>query len=200
MPKLGFITASSFADLMTNGRGKDEMGKTALKVVDQLVLDIMGVERREEHGTPAPCQWGIDHESDAIEAYQERSMREVLHPVEFRAAPDCPYVGGTMDGLVGKVGGVEVKCPYNSTEHLYNLQCGRQLKEVYWFQVQGYFWIYELEWIDFISYDPRFAEPDCLYIERAFRDEPTIARLKARCEEAHDLALRLADEIRKGAR
>lgn len=197
MPKMGFLTASSFADLMTNGRGSDEMGKTALKVVDLLTLDLLGVERREEGASPASCQWGKDHESLAIDAYQDETMREVIHPVDFRVSPTHGYVGGAMDGLIRPVGGIEVKCPYNSTEHLYNVQSGRQLHEVYWYQVQGYFWIFELEWIDFVSFDPRFVGPERLYIERAYRDEVTIDKLKARCELAYSMACENAERIRR---
>lgn len=194
MPRSGFLTPSTFSDLMSNGKGKDTMGATALRIVNNLAMDMLGVERSEsrEMKTPASCQWGLDHEWEAIQEYQDRTFREVLCPVEFRVSPTHTYVGGTMDGLIGSKGGIEVKCPFDSLEHLYNLQEAKQLYRQYMHQVQGYFWIFELEWVDFLSYDPRFPEPNNLYIHRVGRDEDHINRLKARCEMAYEKAIEIA--------
>lgn len=196
MPRAGFLSPSSFADLMSNGRGSNEMGKTALAVVDQLTMDLLGVERREILSNPASCQWGIDHEWEAIQEYQDRTFRVVQSPVEFRASPTHDYVGGTMDGLVGKAGGIEVKSPYNSSEHLDNIREAKQLYKQYMYQVQGYFWIFGLEWIDFISYDPRFPEPSNLAVYRVEPDEAIISTLKERCEMAYKMAVENVKRLR----
>lgn len=198
MPRPGFLTPSSFADLMSNGRGKDTMGKQAFKVIDKLVLDMLGVAQEDTGGTPASCQWGLEHEWAAIQEYEARTFRSVATPVEFRISPTHPYVGGTMDGLVGKKGGIEVKSPYSSAEHLYNLQGAKQLYSQYMYQVQGYFWIFELEWIDFISYDPRFPEPNDLYIHRVEPDVGIIEALKARCKLAYGMAMDTVLRLRRG--
>lgn len=198
MPNPGFFTPSTFADIMSNGRGGQEFGKMAQKVIDRMTLDLLGVERPEE-STPPSCQWGLDHEWEAIQEYEERTFRKVMAPVEFRASKSHPYVGGTMDGLVGQVGGIEVKSPYDSMNHLYNIQTSAQLYKDYWYQVQGYFWIFELEWIDFISYDPRFPKPSSLYIKREYPDEAIISKLKERCEKAHRIAQKQAERLRDAA-
>lgn len=192
MPNPGYLTPSTFGDLMSNGRGSEEMGKTALKVVDLLVMDILGVERSERDSNPISCQWGIDHEWEAIQAYEDRTFR-IVHPAKFKVCPTCEYVGGTMDGLVGKSGGIEVKCPFNSGEHLDNLKDAKQFKTTYQWQLQGYFWIYELDWIDCISYDPRFPEPSNLTIYRAYPVEDALVRLKERCELAYMMAQKKAE-------
>lgn len=197
MPCSGFLTPSSFADLMSNGKGKDNpLGKTALRVVDQLVADMIGLEREEEIFTPLSCQWGKDHESWAIQTYTERTFNEVQHPVEFRASKTHPYVGGTMDGLIGSFGGVEVKCPFNSLEHLGNLEYAKQL-DIYKYQIQGYMWIFELDWIDFISFDPRFPEPYIIAIHRVLPDWEMIKRLQERCELAYNIALDKVEKIKE---
>lgn len=191
MPNPGFLTPSTFSDLMSNGRGSSEMGKTALKIVDRLVLDLLGVERPEE-STPATCQWGIDHEWEAIQAYQDYTFREVRCPVVFRASSTHNYVGGTMDGLVGKSGGIEVKCPFNSNEHLDNLRKAKQFKTLYKYQLQGYFWIFQLEWIDCVSYDPRFPDSSKLAIYREYPNKDLIGQIMRRCEMAYRIALEQA--------
>lgn len=197
MPKPGYFTPSSFADLMTAGRGGEEFGKTAQKVIDTMVLDLLNVARPME-STPASCQWGLDHEWEAIQLYQERTFRQVVAPVDFRVSKTHPYVGGTMDGLVGRAGGIEVKSPFSSSEHLGNLTEARQFNTIYRYQLQGYFWIYALEWIDCVSYDPRFPAPDNLAIHRVYPDEETITRVQRRCERAREVAMQRAEDILLG--
>lgn len=192
MPKAGYLTPSTFSDLMSNGRGKETMGKTALNIIDNLVLDMLGTQKEETFGGTA-CQWGLDHEWEARKAYEDETFRMVIEP-EFRVSPTHSYVGGTMDGLVGSKGGIEIKCPYNSIEHLYNFTEARQAKTIYKYQLQGYFWIYELEWIDFVSYDPRYPEKQRLGIHRQYPDFEIIESLKKRCELAYEMAL---DKARK---
>jgi hypothetical protein len=190
MPRKGFLTPSTFADLMTSAKGKsDELGKTALKVVDKLVLDMLGVETDEDsQGTPTSCQWGLDNEWFAIQTYSERTFTEVHCPVEFRASRTHPYVGGTMDGLVGNKGGIETKCPYSSLEHLGNLLEAAQLKQ-YKYQIQGYLWIFELDWIDFISVDPRFPQPYDLAVYRVYPQQDIVEAIQKRCGLAYQMAM-----------
>lgn len=196
MPRKGFLTPSSFKDLMTNSRDGHSPGKAALKLIDKLALDILGVEENDEDMTPISCQWGYDNEWAAIQLYQERNFKEVQCPVEFRRSKTHPFVGGTMDGLVGDRGGVEVKCPYNSVEHLNNLKYGRQIEALYKYQIQGYMWIYELDWIDFISYDPRFPEEYKLFVKRITPDKEMIQDISNRCDLAYDLAIQSIKEMK----
>lgn len=202
MPRKGFITPSTFADLMTNTKGsKEEPGKSSRKVIQQLALDLIDVQNSDDLGediiTPKSCMWGIDHEWEAIQTYQERTFRDVACPVEFRASTTHPYVGGTMDGLIGKTGGIEVKCPFSSIEHLGNLLYAKQLEKQYYYQVQGYMWIFELDWVDFISFDPRFPAPKDLCVTHVSRDDETIERIKSRCEYAHEKALELVGQMER---
>ena len=171
------------------------MGKSAYAVIDRLVLDLLGHEAEEATlSTPKSCAWGNDNEPLARMIYAERTFRDV-RITEFSVSDTHPYVGGTMDGLVGKVGGIEIKCPYNPSEHLANIIDRKQIKQ-YTPQMQGYMWIFGLEWIDFISFDPRMPEPYDLVIERVERDEPYIGQLIERCELAFEIALQKADEAK----
>jgi hypothetical protein len=197
MPKPGYLTPSTFSDLMSNGRGSNEMGQTALAVVDRLVLDLIGAERPEE-GTPSSCQWGLDHEWEAIDTYSERNMCEVVRP-DFRVCRDYPFIGGTADGLVGRDGLIEVKNPFNMLEHMYNLLSGKQVPQ-YINKMYGYMLIYERDWSDFVSFDTRFPEALKLYTQRVPRDDELIRRIVERCVMAHDMALDKAEKILARAR
>lgn len=190
MPCKGYLTPSSFQALTSGWReGMDHFTPTSEKIVDKLAAELLGWEQEEENEiTPIACQWGKENEWLAVETYQERTLRQVNYPVEFRASKSHGYVGGTMDGLIGGRGGVEIKSPYNSMEHLANLERAKQLS-IYQYQIQGYLWIYELDWIDFVSFDPRFPEPYQLAVRRVFPQRELIERLQARCEAAYRKAL-----------
>ena len=197
MPAKGYLTPSSFQALMSGSRdGLDKFTKTSEKVVDKLAAELLGLEYEEGELTPIACQWGKDNEWLAIETYQERMLRQVKHPVDFRVSSSHAYVGGTMDGLVGEKGGVEIKSPFNSMEHMGNLEKARQL-DIYQYQIQGYLWIYELDWIDFVSFDPRFPEQYQLAVHRVWPQEEIIERLKRRCEIAYRKALEKAQTIQE---
>jgi len=189
MPNKGFLTPSSFAALMSNGRGSVEMGKTALAVVDQLVLDMIGAERAEQDDSAAPvsCAWGKENEWLAIQQYIDLTLSDVRIDT-FTVSQSHPYIGGTMDGKVGQRGGIEVKCPYSQLEHLANLEYGKQIKQ-YMCQMQGYMFINELDWVDFVSFSPLFPEDIQLFIKRVQRDNELIEQIVKRCEVAHQMAL-----------
>ena len=193
MPKAGYLTPSTFKALMQNGKGTP-FGGTAMAIVHQFALDLAGVERPEETYSGQACEWGHEHEDDARAQYELVTFSSVTL-AEFRAAPDLPYVGGTADGLVGAKGGVEIKCPFSSIIHA---NPATNLKDNYQWQVQGYLWIYEREWWDFVSYDPRFPEEMQLKIINVERDEIAIAKLKSRCLEAHRMAVEIAEQIKTG--
>ena len=193
MPRPKFLTPSTFGKLMTNGRGC-LFGDTAKAVIYQLALDLLEVEQPEEEYTPAACLWGLEHEYYALREYEQRHMVRVCK-ADFRVSPTLDYVGGTMDGLVGTDGGVEIKCPFNSVNHL---KLDEQFK-AYHYQVHGYIWVYSLQWIDLCSFDPRFPAALKLRERRVERDEEIIQQLELRCAQAHAVALEIVDKIRSEA-
>ena len=60
--------------------------------------------------------------------------------VGFAKHGEMQDVGISVDGLVGKEGSIEIKCPYNSQYHLINLNSG-MVPSDYKYQVQGAPWI-----------------------------------------------------------
>lgn len=180
MNKQGKITASHFADVMTAGRGKDaKWGKTAKTYAYQVALERMGVEMPEITGKA--IEWGQYYEPEAIELYQQTTGR-LVGLTDVVQHPELEYVAGTPDGLVGDDGIIEVKCPYNPVNHMANLREGEQIED-YWYQIQGYLWLTNRDWCDFVSYDPRFPEGSRLVVHRVKRDEAEISKLAERVQE-----------------
>jgi hypothetical protein len=178
MPKKGFITPSRFADVLKRGRSKDqEWGETALKAADDVVLDILGVERPDVYSYA--IQWGLDNEWEAEQAYQDLTMSKFTRP-PFIHHPDHAFIGGNPDGLVGVDGIVEIKCPSNPANHLQNLIDGEQFQTDYFAQIQGYLWITGREWCDGVSFDPRFPDDLKIGVTRIQRDQAFIDALELR--------------------
>jgi hypothetical protein len=193
MPRLNYLSPSGFDAMMTNGRGKSEMGKTALAYAETIAMRNFGVEMPDF--VSFEMQWGIEHEPNARFEYSRRNFCEVVKP-DWIQHPTVDYVGGTPDGLVGTDGLVEIKCP-NSANHLRNILRGEQVSD-YEYQIQGYLWITGRKWCDFISYDPRFPDPKDLHVVRVERDEVKIQALAMRCAEVWEIVKQIEGALRNG--
>jgi hypothetical protein len=183
MPKIGCITPSQFKKVMTTSRGGSGFGQTALTYADEIVLDIIGVER-DQIIAPA-LNHGIENESLAVDRYQEDTLNTVTIVDEPIQHPDFDFICGTPDGLIGSDGIVEIKSPFNSVNHLANLRWqfnpdDTQVSD-YWWQIQGYLWITNRQWCDFVSYDPRFPYDKQISIQRIKRDQSEIDKLSEKC-------------------
>lgn len=192
MPNPGFLTASTFPELMKKGKhGPFSTG--GVKIIQRLALDMLEFEPPEEV-TSGSLEWGKTNEDSAKYIYEMQTMRQV-RKAKFRISPTLPYVGGTMDGLVAPDGGIEIKCPKDSAIHMFNRD--EHFKDYEW-QIHGYMWVYGLNWIDFVSYDPRAKlEYLELIIRHVRRDKAKIAELEARCKEAHAEAVKMANKVRE---
>jgi len=131
---------------------------------------------REREGTVAgteggwagtATEWGINTEKQAVAAYELRNQCTV-RKVGFEMSHDRDYFGGSADGLVGRWGGIEVKCPEETAYHTLNWVRG--MDPYHMAQVQGLIYVYRLAWLDFVSFDPRVRASKQLYIERILPD------------------------------
>jgi hypothetical protein len=113
--------------------------------------------------------WGNAHESDAAAAFQQKHPHlnlqyyGVINPKFFEYNQYC---GGSPDGVftaaTGDNGIIEIKCPYNSTEHVRHLLITDAASlldiapEYYWQMVANMLFT-ETRIGYFISFDPRMA-------------------------------------------
>lgn len=101
--------------------------------------------REEAQPINAAMQWGIDHEKDACHAY-ECETGNLVSPAAFYKHPMLDYMGCSPDGIVGKTGVVEFKCP----QRLYET-----IPEYYLPQIMGEIHITGREWCDFTAWTPQ---------------------------------------------
>jgi hypothetical protein len=114
-------------------------------------------------------KWGTEHEEEARAKYIEQTGADIFTPA-FCIHPQFDWLGMSPDGLTKDLSGaIEIKCP-NTKGHVKTIRMGG-LPNEHKYQVYQYFLVNEkLEWLDFVSYDPRFT-PRPLYIHRITRNE-----------------------------
>lgn len=184
LARKGKLTASEIVNILTKGRGKDEVfGKTALtymndKVAERLMEDEMFIYYINDvkKSTPA-MRWGTEYEDTAREQYELATGKKVM---------DCPFselkgyegfVGGSPDGRLSTLDGIiEIKAPYNPSIHLEHTtwDTPEKLKAgnlTYYAQINLNLLITGASYCDFISYSPMYRNGLDLSILRVPADK-----------------------------
>ena len=177
--RAGKFTGSRFADLMA--RTKSGTSASRANLIATLAVERLAGMCVETYSNAA-MQRGTELEPEARAAY-EAHIGGLVQEVAWIPHPDLDYVGISPDALVGDDGLAEFKCPSSMAKHLDALRSGSHAVEYRW-QLIGQLWVTGRQWVDAVSYDPRFPEGLQLAITRVMRDEPAIAELERACVEA----------------
>lgn len=183
--RLGKPTASRFTDIKPGRSKTDKWSEPTQKYMRDLLVERLTGIWTEAYG--AAIDWGNDHEDDAREAYTKRTGNRV----KIEAFAERDGIGGSPDGLVGFDGCIEIKCPYNSGNHIDYLLNGCEDHRA---QIQANMYFNNRKWCDFVSYDPRMPEELQLVIIRVERDDQFIQDMIAR---VHDFVADLDEMERK---
>ena len=116
--RMGKLTSSTIWNLMVEPREKAKQGELSSTTKDYLMSKLAermtGVQR--EFKSDATVH-GIELEPEAIQMYMLSTGNLVT---------ECGYIecieglyGGTPDGYVNNDGIIQVKCPYNYTNHIH---------------------------------------------------------------------------------
>jgi putative phage-type endonuclease len=139
LARLGKVTASRFGDVMSKGRGS-----AASKTSESYMMELLGERLTGEFKqiVNAAVSWGSENEDRARQLYQWRTENRVQE-VGLATMDTNPMVGASTDGMVEDDGVLEIKCPYNSANHLQTI-AERQVPKAYEWQVQGQMWVAEV--------------------------------------------------------
>jgi putative phage-type endonuclease len=188
--RLGHVTASNMADVMSKGKGSGEaIGRYKYKV--RLVAERL-TQTAAESFSNAAMEWGVEQEQFAAMEY-EAANNVLTDKTGFWLHPEIKWLGVSPDRLVGHEGLIEVKCP-NTTTHLGYL-FENKIPTDYFKQIQCQLWVTGRQWCDFVSYDPRLPKRNQLLIVRTERDESLIAEMEAETlkflDEVENLIIKL---------
>lgn len=189
--RAGKFTGSRFADLMAKTRSGPSASRANLIVA--VALEILTGEPEQTYQNDA-MRRGTELEPFARGAYEARTG-ELVTEIGFAIHDTIPYVGVSVDGLLGDDGLIEIKCPASQAKHLAALRDGSHATEYRW-QIQGQLWVTGRQWCDAVSYDPRFPEGLQLAIRRVERDEKAIKDLQDACIAGHVEVQAIVAELR----
>jgi len=181
--RTGRITASRCADFMTNGKG-EMFGETAKTYAKELVCDRLGIERDEV--TTWQMEWGIEHEPDARQIYENSRQIKVHLPgfIEFGTNAGC-----TPDGVIMKdetpIGLLEIKCPQWKAYIDYLIT--KQPPKDYWQQMQFQMMVTGALWCDWMIYHPNFPDHLKAKVFRIERDQDYIDLIESRLQPFEEL-------------
>jgi len=200
--RAGRVTASRIKDVLAKGKGSAESASRA-DFRMEIVCSMLTGEPQEDGFFSKDMAWGVDHESEAREAYSVENgvlvdqVGMVVHIGDDRCAASPDGMVG-WDGENEPEGLVEIKCPKTKT-HIGYLMAGGVPTE-YQPQMLWQMACTGAQWCDFVSYDPRLSEALQLYICRFPRDEARIeeiqnevSRFLDECEKLHDTLAKMGE-------
>ena len=143
----------------SHGTAIGNAGKGLETYIYQLVSEYYSTAERVNY-TNKDLERGNELEPQARSIYELETGNEVKEVgfVEYNK-----YVGCSPDGLVGKDGGVEIKCP-NDVNYFKMLLNGESaIDSTYKWQVQNNLLVIGRKWFDLVFYNPNFNKSILIY-------------------------------------
>ena len=167
--KLGYVSASSIADVMAKGKGI-----TRHKYMVKLVAERLIGEVSESYSNDAMLH-GVETEPLAKIAF-ENATQTLIEKTGFWKHPEIEWLGVSPDGLISTDAVIECKCP-NTTTHIDYIFEDRCPVE-YYKQIQCQLWVTGRSKAYFVSFDNRLPEKNQLFIKEVARDEELIKEME----------------------
>lgn len=169
--RCGKVTASRIKDMGAKPKTGKQYNALTLTILSERITGV-----QEESKPTGPMQWGIDQEPFAVTAY-ENETGLFVKDVGLVDHPAISMSGASPDGLVGKDGQLEIKCP-STTTHL-NTLLAQEVPAEHIPQITWQLACTRREWCDFVSYDPRLPEHLQLFIKRVYAKDLDIAGVES---------------------
>ena len=171
--RLGKITASRMADVLSKGRGTTP-SKTAETYMMELLAEKLTGETKPFFENDA-MRWGTETEPQARAMYELKSGYDVK---EVAFIEHNEFIGVSPDGLVTDKGMLEIKCPTTITQVKRALT--DDYSKDYYTQIQCQLWVAERDWCDFVSFDPRLDVDAGYLLQRVSRDGEFIKNMETK--------------------
>ena len=197
--RMGKITSSTVYNLMIEPKLKSEAGNlsstTKEYLTTKLAERLTGVQREF---TSNATNHGLELENEAIKFYEGKTGNKINSSGYIEMINGL--YGGTPDGLIEGGGIIQVKCPYNYTNHINNgLIEGQEYfkknyKQYYW-QCQSDMMITESEFCDFVSYCPEIADNLKMFIFRIEANIEDMELLLSKINQAGEFMNNLYNQL-----
>jgi len=166
--RLGSVGGSSINSVLAKGQGKSRQS-----LMYQLAAELLSGQKTNGYTSPA-MERGNELEDDARTLYMFQTGLKVEQVALIKS--DIPRVHVSPDGLVGGVGGIEIK---TMLPHTYvELVDTGKIDLKYIRQCQHFLWITGRAWIDFVAYCPEIKSRP-IWINRQTPDKKIISEIEA---------------------
>lgn len=176
--RAGHVTASRIKDVLTKPRKGQKDSSVRKAYMAQLICErLTGKSLEEERGNFFDIRRGVNLESAARVEYEMR-RGVVVDTAGFVKHPSLPMAGCSPDGLIGKIGMVQLKAPRRHV-HLDWIMSGvvpGEHKDQMLFELSCH---PEREWNDFVSYVEDLPPHLQLFVVRLPRDPVKIEEIEA---------------------
>ena len=183
--RLGLFCGSENYKLM----GAKGLGQTGETYILEKAAEFLTGQPAKPEFNAASTDWGNKYEPDAKLHFESASGIKILEASTLENGLICGTPDGLLDGIQT---GIEIKCPYDSTNHLKNLLIENQdqLKDVrkeYYWQIISYMWLTGFKSWKFCSYDPRFSDEKRMLIINVSMNEADLKLLQDRVKQAKEI-------------
>ena len=180
--RVGKVTASHAQAIGNNGKGLDTY---LLEVVSEMFSSAQKDQYSNEH-----TERGNELEPLARSMYE---LQENVEVEEIGFAEYNDFVGCSPDGLVGKDGMIEIKCPDDKT--YFNILMEEKIDSGYDWQCQMNMLILKRKWCDLVYYNPNFEKS--MKIFRLKPDKEMFSRLKEGFAKAEKEIIRMISKYKE---
>lgn len=179
--RVGIVTASRLRDVMELLKDPKKESEKRAKYRKELIWENLTGVNFPKFVTQA-METGTFNEPFGRAEYELKFGVDV-DLVGFALHPTIKKFGASPDGLVGKDGLIEIKCP-GPMAHIETVLSGEIPADYQW-QMLGELACTEREWCDYVSYDStgRMPEKCKLFVKRFYRDKERIARMEAEVQK-----------------
>ena len=184
--RLGIPTASRFKDIITPAKG--DKSKSYKPYMYELIAEKL-IKGKQESFKSEWMERGNEIEPLARASYEFMHDTKVLEVGMM--INEEGTIGASPDGLIGDIGGIEIKSPKPSTIVKYILDDRLPLE--YKPQVMGNLWISGREWWDFLAFHPDMD----FYEIRVYRDEEYIKKMAKHINDFVDEMQNSFEKIKK---
>jgi hypothetical protein len=187
--RAGVITASRVHDIIKKGRAKGSYSAARQTYMNELIAQVC-TGLLPDQLTAKQVAWGHENEPKALALYDPFEDKQI-NQIAFVYGLDM-RCGVSPDALVNDNGGLEIKCPWTTSQYIDQL-LGGEPKPEYLTQMQYSMWLTGREYWDFANYDPRMKKSNIHVVKH----EPDLELFKVFGEEIpkfiEDMDKKLAD-------
>lgn len=188
------VTASRIGDVMAKIAKGEAAPRRNYRA--ELVAETMTGRPADQRYLGREMEWRAETEKFARAEY-ELICNATVDTVGFVVHDTLARFGASPDGMIGKDGLLEVKCPATATHISYVLE--GKVPEEYKPQMLAQMACTGRTWCDFVSFDPRLPKDHQLFLRRFERDNQKIAEMEQQVKfflaEVDEIISRLRESI-----